>query len=80
MFSKLTFPFVRFPFEWSPKLLGLQGPCSPRSLLTRLPASVLTPVPEEEEEQEDEEQQAEGHRGPDEDTQVPREAWGTREV
>ena len=80
MFSKLTFPFVRFSSEWIPTLLGLQGPCSPRSLLTRVPASVRIPVPEEEEEREDEEQQAEGHRGPDEDTQVPREAWGTRDV
>ena len=34
----------------------------------------------EEEEEEDEEQQDEGHRDPDEDTQVPREAWGTRDT
>ena len=41
--------------------------------------SVLTPVSEEEEE-EDKEQQEEGRRDPDEDTQVPREAWGTRDA
>ena len=34
----------------------------------------------EEEDEEDEEQQDEGHRDPDEDTQVPREAWGTRDT
>ena len=39
--------------------------------------SVLTPLSEEEE---DEEQEDKGHRDPDEDTQVPREAWGTRDA
>ena len=67
-FFKLTVPMSLVSLCLMPQ--GLQGSESPRSLLTRLPASVLTPVSEEEEE-EDEEQEDKGHRDPDEDTKVP---------
>ena len=52
-----------------------QGP-SPPSLLTPLPAFAPTPVSDQEEDEEAE-QQDEGHRGPDEDVQVPVGTLGT---
>lgn len=50
-----------------------------RSLLTRSPVFVLTPVSEEEEEEEGE-QQDKGHRDPNQDVQVPFGTSGTSDI